>query len=661
MNDEMLKKETMHSHEHSHEHEHTHGHEHNHSHEEEIGCHCCSHCHGEEEKSERAERFEKISLISGLILFAVSFLPFFKAGIVYILLILSIAVAAVPIFIEAFEELKSKKIGENILLVIAVISACALTEFTEAAAVVLFFRVGEMLEEYAINRSKKSIKELSQIRPDTANLTKADGSIEKVAAEQIKEGDIITVMPFERVALDGKIIKGCSNLDTSAITGESIPVEKGVGDTVLSGMINTNEALLVEVTSTFKDSTASRIIDMVENASKAKGKSERIITKFARYYTPIVVLSAALLVAIPVFFFNGDAAEWIHRALVFLVSSCPCAFVISVPLSFFAGIGAASKKGILVKGGAYVEKLEKAQAVVFDKTGTLTTDEFIVKELNPSEATTQQQLLEAAAYAEHFSSHPISNAIVEAYGEVDESKIKDFSEIQARGTSITLGNDKILCGGKRLMEENGIDISGVKEAEIYVAKNSKLMGSIKIEGKLREESPKTVSELKKLGIKRIVMLTGDNEKAAKEVAQQCGIDEYYSSLLPEDKIDMVANIQRESGTTVFVGDGINDAPSLATADIGVAMGLGTDAAIEAGDIILTNSNPLKLTKAIALFKKTMTTTRVNIAFAIIVKIAVLILGAMGIANMWAAVFADVGVTIIAVLNASRLLVTKREN
>lgn len=637
------------------------GHNHSHGHNDESGCeHGCSCCHGGEEKSERAEKIEKLSLITGATLFALSFLPFFTDSTGNILAICSILAAVFPVLRECAQEVKNRTIGENMLLAIAVFSACVLGDFAEAAAVTVLFRAGEALEEYAVNRSKRSITELSQIRPDTANITGQDGKIVEAPAESIKIGDIITVMPYERVPLDGVITEGTSSLDASAITGESLPVEKAEGDGVMSGMINGANILKVEVTSEFSQSTASRIIEMVENASKSKGQSERMITRFARYYTPAVVTCALLLAVVPILFFNGDKSEYIHRALVFLVASCPCALVISVPLSFFAGIGAASKKGILVKGGAYVETLEKIRAVVFDKTGTLTTDEFIVKNVNPCEGVSANELLRIAAAAEFYSSHPIAGAIVKAYGEVDEGSIKNFKELRARGAGITLDGREILCGSERLMTENGIDTNGVQKAEIYVAADKKCIGSINVEGKLRDDSIKAIEDLKRLGIEHIVILTGDNEAAAKKAARECSIEEYHHSLLPEDKIDRLAEIREKYGATAFVGDGINDAPSLALADVGVAMGLGTDAAIEAGDVVLMNSAPSKLAAAIRLFKRTMTVTRVNIAFAVIIKIAVLILGAAGIATMWAAVFADVGVTILAVLNSSRLLMTKKE-
>ncbi len=622
----------------------------------------CSHDHHSHSGGGKKSLWPVVSLIIAAVLMAAGFilrlfdsLPEFVSNI-------SFAAAAVlagyPVLIDGIRALLKLRLDEHLLVSIAVIAACIIGEFPEAAVVTIFFQVGEMFEEFAVNRSKKSIAALTEIRPDTANVME-NGTLVKKRAEEIAIGTVITVLPFERVPLDGTVRSGQSSLDASAITGESIPIEASAGTQSLSGMINGSGTLEIEVTNSYGDSAASRIIDMVENAASRKASAERTVSKFARIYTPAVVAAAVLLAVIPSLI-TGNWGEWIHRSLIFLVASCPCALVLSVPLSFFAGIGAASKRGILVKGGEFIEKLSKADTVVFDKTGTLTTGELAVSRVIPAPGHTEEETLQYAAGCEYYSNHPIAKAIVAAYGKTDEAAIADFQETPGHGASAQVLGKKVLCGGKAMMERSGLDISALPPAQVYVCVAGELIGAVQVSGTVRDDAAQTVRELKQLGVKHVVMLTGDNENAAAQTAQACGITEYRAGLLPEDKVTALEELRQGSAGTVFVGDGINDAPVLATADVGVAMGLGTDAAIEAGDIVLTNNRPSRLAEAIRLFRRTIGIVKFNIAFALIVKMAVLLLGALGLASMWAAVFADVGVSVLAVLNASRILRVKQE-
>lgn len=627
---------TSHTDGHAHEQDHAHSHEH-----------------------EGAEgKWQIGTVIASAVLFVVAYLckeiswiPTIVSPIVFVL---SILLSGWPVFLDAVKSLRHISLDEHLLVTIAVIAASFMGEFAEAAAVTLFFGVGELFEHYAVGRSRKSIAALSEIRPDTANLLLSDGTSRQVDAKEVEVGATLQILPFERVPLDGEVLSGESTMDASAITGESAPQNVGPQSELLSGMINGSGTLTMRVINPYAQSAASRIIDMVENAAQRKAPAERLVTKFAKIYTPVVVAMAALLAVVPPLL-GGDWRVWAHNALVFLVASCPCALVLSVPLSFFAGVGAAAKRGILVKGGSYIETLEKPGAIVFDKTGTLTTDQFAVTHVAAVNGASEQEVLEAAALAEYRSSHPIARSIVEAFGTVDESRIEDFSETPGGGTRVTVDGTEILCGAKRLMQAHHIDLSALPDEMIYVARGGQLLGAISVSGKLREDSALAVKQLRALGVNRIVMLTGDHEEAAKAAAEACGITEYHAGLLPEEKVELLEQIKRESGVTAFVGDGINDAPVLAAADVGIAMGLGTDAAIEAGDVVLTNNQPSKLPQAITLFRRCMRITRFNIAFALIVKGIVLVLGAMSLAGMWAAVFADVGVTVLAVLNSARIL------
>lgn len=635
------------------------GHSHTHA-EIELDC-GCGHEHHHEESGHK-NIWPIASLVIAAVLMAAGFilrlfdsLPEFAADIAFVA---AAVLAGYPVLIDGVRDLLKLRLDEHLLVSIAVIAACIIGEFPEAAAVTIFFQVGEMFEEFAVNRSKKSIAALTEIRPDTANVME-NGALVKKRAEEIAIGTVITVLPFERVPLDGAVRSGQSSLDASAITGESIPIDASAGTQALSGMINGSGTLEIEVTSSYGDSAASRIIDMVENASSRKASAERTVSKFARIYTPAVVAAAILLAVIPSLI-TGNWSEWIHRSLIFLVASCPCALVLSVPLSFFAGIGASSKRGILVKGGEFIEKLSKADTVIFDKTGTLTTGDLSVNKVTPAPGHTEEEVLQYAAGCEYYSNHPIAKAIVAAYGKTDEAAVTGFQETPGHGTTAYVLDKKVLCGGKAMMEQSGIDTSTLPEAQVYVCVEGGLIGAVQVSSTVRDDAAQAVRELKLLGVKHVVMLTGDNENAAAQTAQACGITEYRARLLPGDKVTALEELKQGSAGTVFVGDGINDAPVLATADVGVAMGLGTDAAIEAGDIVLTNNRPSRLAEAIRLFRRTMGIVKFNIAFALIVKAAVLLLGALGLASMWAAVFADVGVSVLAVLNASRILRVKRE-
>lgn len=597
-----------------------------------------------------------ILLILSLAFLGVSLLPIWPPVIKTVLIGISTILSAYPTLKAAVLSLRGRSMNENLLVSIAIIAAFVIGEYYEAAVVSLFFRVGEWLEDWAVLRSRRSISALTEIRADKAWLVDSSGSTCQVPAEEVQINDVIQVNPYERVPLDGEVIEGQSAMDASSLTGESLPVDVSAGAQILSGMMNGSGALKVRVTGTFENSAASRIIQMVEESASRKGSTERLVTRISKYYTPIVTLCAVLIAVIPSLFF-GNAQEWIHRALIFLVASCPCALVLSIPLGFFAGIGGASRKGILVKGGKYLEVLEKAQAVVFDKTGTLTTGEFTVDTITAVNGFTQDDVLKYAAYADANSSHPIALSICKKYGMLDKTRISDVKEYPARGTSALIDGKLVLCGNETLMKENNIDISGLPAAPVYVAVDGTAAGSLEVSDTLRDDVPETMQRLRELGVKRIVMLTGDHEKSAARVAKQCGITEYHSGLLPAQKLEFVEKIKKESGVTVFVGDGINDAPVLAGSDAGVAMGFGTDAAIEAADVVLMNSKPSKLAQGIALSRKTLRVVKFNIVFALIVKAVVLVGGAAGLSfvTMWAAVLADVGVSVLSVANSARLL------
>lgn len=559
---------------------------------------------------------------------------------------------------------KGQVFDESFLMSIATIGAFFIGEYPESVAVMLFYQVGELFQSYAVGKSRKSIASLMDIRPDYANVKKGDELV-KVDPDEVQIGDIIVIKAGEKIPLDGKVIEGSSMIDTSALTGESVPREVEVGSDILSGCININGVITAEVTKEFGESTVSKILDLVENASSKKSNSEQFITKFARYYTPVVVIIAVFLAIIPPLVIDGATfSDWIYRALAFLVVSCPCALVISIPLSFFGGIGGASKKGVLVKGSNYLEALAETEIVVFDKTGTLTKGVFNVQEIHP-EGVSKEELLELTAHAESYSNHPISLSLKRAYSkEIDNGRISDVEEISGHGVIATVDGKKVMAGNIKLMKM--MDIPYFKGELIgtivHVAVNNKYIGYIVIADEVKEDSAQAIKELKAANIKQTVMLTGDNKSIGSKVAKELGLDKVYAELLPADKVEKLEELfsqKSKKGKLAFVGDGINDAPVLARADIGIAMGgLGSDAAIEAADVVIMTDEPSKIATAMKISKKTLKIAHQNIVFAIGIKIIVLILSAFGITTMWAAIFADVGVTIIAVLNAFRALNVK---
>ena len=561
---------------------------------------------------------------------------------------------------------RGKVFDENFLMAVATIGAFAIGEFPEAVAVMLFYQVGELFQSYAVDKSRKSIASLMDIRPDYANIEK-DGKIEKVDPDEVKIGDIIIVKTGEKIPLDGVVVEGTSSLDTMALTGESVPRVVKTEDEVLSGCINKDGLLKIRVTKEFGESTVSKILDLVENASSKKSKSENFITKFAKYYTPTVVIISVLLAFIPPIIlkdFNAFSV-WLYRALSFLVVSCPCALVISIPLSFFGGIGGASKMGILIKGSNYLEALANTETVVFDKTGTLTEGIFEVQDIY-AEGIEKDELLRIVAHAENYSNHPIAKSVKKAYNkEIDEKIIKNPQELSGKGIWAKIDEKDILVGNEKLMLEEKIDFKKCDEVGtiLYVAIDKKYVGYVLIADKIKQDSPKTIRELKAMNIKETVMLTGDKKEVGEYVAKKLNMDKVYTELLPDGKVEKVEELLKqksEKGKLVFVGDGINDAPVLTISDIGVAMGgLGSDAAIEAADIVIMTDETSKISKAINLSKKTMRIVRENIIFAIFVKIAVLVLTAFGASTMWEAVFADVGVSVIAIINALRMLNIKK--
>ena len=583
------------------------------------------------------------------------------------LFIISYLVVGCEILKKAVRNIfRGKVFDENFLMAVATIGAFAIGEFPEAVAVMLFYQVGELFQSYAVDKSRKSIASLMDIRPDYANIEK-DGKIEKVDPDEVKIGDIIIVKTGEKIPLDGVVVEGRSSLDTMALTGESVPRVVKTEDEVLSGCINKDGLLKIRVTKEFGESTVSKILDLVENASSKKSKSENFITKFAKYYTPTVVIIAVLLAFIPPIIlkdFNAFSV-WLYRALSFLVVSCPCALVISIPLSFFGGIGGASKMGILIKGSNYLEALANTETVVFDKTGTLTEGIFEVQDIY-AEGIEKDELLRIVAHAENYSNHPIAKSVKKAYNkEIDENIIKNPQELSGKGIWARIDEKDILVGNEKLMLEEKIDFKKCDEVGtiLYVAIDKKYVGYVLIADKIKQDSSKTIRELKAMNIKETVMLTGDKKEVGEYVAKKLNMDKVYTELLPDGKVEKVEELLKqksEKGKLVFVGDGINDAPVLTISDIGVAMGgLGSDAAIEAADIVIMTDETSKISKAINLSKKTMRIVRENIIFAIFVKIAVLVLTAFGASTMWEAVFADVGVSVIAIINALRMLNIKK--
>ena len=609
-----------------------------------------------------------IKIIISAILFVLALvIPFSNEWINNGLFIISYLVVGFEILKKAVRNIfRGKVFDENFLMAVATIGAFAIGEFPEAVAVMLFYQVGELFQSYAVDKSRKSISSLMDIRPDYANIEK-DGKIEKVDPDEVKIGDIIIVKTGEKIPLDGVVVEGRSSLDTMALTGESVPRVVKTKDEVLSGCINKDGLLKIRVTKEFGESTVSKILDLVENASSKKSKSENFITKFAKYYTPTVVIIAVLLAFIPPIILKdfNTFSVWLYRALSFLVVSCPCALVISIPLSFFGGIGGASKMGILIKGSNYLEALANTEIVVFDKTGTLTEGIFEVQDIY-AEGIEKDELLRIVAHAENYSNHPIAKSVKKAYNkEIDEKIIKNPQELSGKGIWAKIDEKDILVGNEKLMLEEKIDFKKCDEVGtiLYVAIDKKYVGYVLIADKIKQDSPKTIRELKAMNIKETVMLTGDKKEVGEYVAKKLNMDKVYTELLPDGKVEKVEELLKqksEKGKLVFVGDGINDAPVLTISDIGVAMGgLGSDAAIEAADIVIMTDETSKISKAINLSKKTMRIVRENIIFAIFVKIAVLVLTAFGASTMWEAVFADVGVSVIAIINALRMLNIKK--
>lgn len=595
-------------------------------------------------------------IISGVLL-AIGLLTDLDEKVDLLIFITSVLIVGYPVFLNFLRAIYSRQpFDENFLMSIAVIGAFAIGEYPEGIAVLLFYQVGKLFEDYAVDRSRRSISSLTDLIPDHVNLV-VGNEIKEEDPENVKIDDLILVRPGERIPLDGVIVDGTSMIDTSSITGESVPRSASVNDNVLSGCISTNGVLTIKVTSLHADSTASRIISMIENAYDSKSRSENFVTKFARYYTPIVVVIAIGLAILPTLILGTPFEEWLYRALTFLVISCPCALVISIPLAFFGGIGGASRLGILVKGGNYLETLARVDTVVFDKTGTLTEGTFEVEKIIPH-GIDESELLEFAAYAEEYSNHPIAVSIRKAYGkEIDRSRMKVVEEIAGRGVIAEVDGHQVLIGNETLLSENGIEFPTSEEfgTLIHVSVDGSYRGRLVIYDRIRSDSKDAISLLKKVGVTNVSMLTGDVKPVGEKVAKEIGIDSVYTDLLPEDKINIVEDILSAGRSVAFVGDGINDSPSLARSDVGIAMSMGSDAAIEAADIVIMDNMPSKVPIAIKVSKKTRSIAMQNIVFALAVKILFLALGALGYITLVEAVFADVGVAVIAILNAMRTL------
>ena len=661
-----------HGHEHEHDHEeccvrehgHSHGHEHGHEcgcehgHEHEDGC-GCGHDHGGGEEGERRERIIRLGISAALFVIALVIRHFFRLpeAVAIVLFLLAYLVIGYDVVIGAVRGLiRGNVFGESFLMSLSSIGAFCIGEHPEAVAVMWLYQLGEMLEDIAVDRSRDSIRNILDIRPDESTVWNGE-SWEEVHSEDVAVGSRILVKPGERIPLDGTVLKGTSELDTSALTGEPVPRPVREGDTALSGCINAGGVLEIKTEKSFSDSTASRIIELVENAAERKAPSERFISRFARYYTPIVVGLALLVFLIPSLI-TGNWIEWLRKSFVFLVISCPCALVISVPLTFFGGLGAASKHGVVIKGSNYLEALNEVRTVVFDKTGTLTVGEFEVQRMVCADGVKESTLLAAASAAEQFSGHPIAKSILRRADRNAIPTATDYREIPGYGVAAKIGNKNVLAGNEKMMRDNGIGFEPVSGSgtKVYVSEDGTYLGCIVIADRLKEDTVETISEMKKRGV-RTVILTGDGKENAQAAAEEIGIDEIHAELLPADKVSkMEAVVTGTDGKTAFVGDGINDAPVLARADIGIAMGaLGSDAAIEAADVILMTDEPKKLLEAMDLAKETRRIVWQNIVFALGVKALFMILGVFGIADMWIAVIGDVGVMMLAVLNAMRIM------
>ena len=635
--------------------------------EQDVKCACEDDSSNTASDLEANNRKKAIRLGISAAFFAFALLIEFPYWIEFSLFLISYILSGGEVVLKAVKNIiKGQVFDENFLMTIATIGAFIIQEFPEGVAVMLFFQVGEFLQNIAVNRSRKSIVALLDIRPDFANLKIGD-KIKKVSPKDVKIGDIIVVKPGEKIPLDGKIIDGKSMVDTSALTGESVPREVEVGNDVLAGFINKNGLLTIEVSKEFGESTVSKILDLVQNASSRKAPTENFITKFARRYTPVVTIAAALMAILPPLTVPGATfTDWFYRAMVFLVISCPCALVVSIPLGFFGGIGGASKNGVLVKGSNYLEALNNVDTVVFDKTGTLTKGVFKVTQIKPQDNVSKDELLEYAAFAESYSNHPIALSILKAYGkEVDKNEIENYEEISGHGIKVKVKGKTVIVGNAKLMAKENIacDKTDAVGTIVHVAIDGVYAGFIVISDEVKEDSANAVKALKSIGVRKLVMLTGDSKEVAEKIGKQLGLDEVHAELLPDQKVEKLEMLDKQKspkGKLVFVGDGINDAPVLARADVGVAMGgLGADAAIEAADVVLMTDEPSKLVSAIKIAKRTHRIVWQNIIFSLGVKIIVLALGAGGIATMWEAVFADVGVALIAVLNAMRVMKVDR--
>lgn len=604
-------------------------------------------------------------IISGILFLTAFLLKIDNKVVNNILFIISYIIVGKEILEKAFKNItRGKVFDENFLMTVATLGAFLIGEYPEAVAVMLFYQIGELFQIYAVDKSRKSVAALMDIRPDYANLLD-DGKEIKVNPEKVNMGDVIIIKPGEKIPIDGVVIEGNTSLNTFALTGETVPREVGKKDEVLSGSINNEGLIKVKTTKKFSDSTVSKILDLVENASSKKSNSENFISKFAKYYTPIVVVIALTLCIFPPIILNQKFTTWIYRGLSFLVVSCPCALVVSIPLSFFGGIGASSKIGVLIKGSNYLESLSKTETIICDKTGTLTEGVFEVQKIKPVDIS-EKELLKYAAYTEHFSNHPISMSLKKAYGKkIDSSKVTNTKEISGKGVIATIDNKEIIVGNEKIVKDENIKYVKSEEVGtiIYIAIDKKFAGTIVISDKIKKDAKKAIRLFRKNNVKKIVMLTGDKENISKEVFDELKLDDYKAELLPQDKVEIVEQIikeKTESKQVAFIGDGINDAPVLALSDIGIAMGgAGSDAAIEAADIVIMTDEPSKLADAMEISKKTMKIVKENIIFAITVKIVVLLLSALGFATMWAAVFADVGVSVIAILNALRILRIKK--
>lgn len=620
-----------------------------------------------DDDDEEGHKKEIVELVIGGTLFVVGLIFKFQNWLELTIFLISYIIVGRKVVLSAIKGIvRGQVFSEHFLMSVATIGAFFVGEYPEGVAVMLFYLVGELFEDMAVDNSRKSISELMDIRPDYANLQVGE-ELKKVSPDEVNIGNKIVVKPGEKISLDGKVIEGTSMVDTAALTGESVPRELKPGSDALSGFVNKNGVLTIEVTKGFGESTVSKILDLVQNASNKKAPTEKFITKFARYYTPVVVFGALALAIIPPLVIPGASfSDWIYRGLVFLVVSCPCALVLSIPLGFLGGIGGASKKGILVKGGNYLEALNNVEAVVFDKTGTLTKGVFKVTKAISENGYTEDELIKYAAYAESYSNHPIALSIIAAYhAEIDKYKIENYQEIAGHGIKVNVNGKEVLVGNTKLMISENIQYTDVDTlgTVVHVAIDKKYAGSIIISDEVKEDSAKTIKELKALGVRKTVMLTGDLKKVADNIGKELGLDKVYSELLPADKVEKVESLEAQKshkGKIVFVGDGINDAPVLARADIGIAMGgLGSDAAIEAADVVIMTDEPHKVASAIKIAKRTRNIVSQNIVFALGVKAIFLVLGALGLASMWAAVFADMGVALIAVVNAMRALNTKK--